>query len=75
MKNLFSATKAIGNDQGFRSRLPNGGKQDALPDGLRKSVLLFFKAEGTGHAAATRINGLQLDSHFAEKGFFIGHLH
>ena len=72
---LFAATEAVGDDQGFWCRLADGGHQFQFAYCYRDAVLFFFEAEGAGHAAASGGWGLVVDVHLAEDGFFVGHLH
>ncbi len=73
--NLFAATEAVGDDESFGGRLADGGEEFEFADLHGDFVLLFFKAEGAGHAAAAFCRGFEVDADAAQHGFFRGHLH
>src|SRR5580704_8194407 len=52
--NLLAATETVGNDEPVSRSLANGGQQFKFADGFRNFVFVFFKAERSGHAAASR---------------------
>ena len=60
LPDLLTAAKAVGNDQGVFGGIANGGKQHPLPAGNRTFIMMFLKAKGACHAAASRIENLKI---------------
>src|SRR5438067_9506840 len=53
--NLFTTTEAIGDEKCVPGGRADGGQQDALPTFDGDVVVVFLKAEGTSHPAATSV--------------------
>ena len=75
MGDLFAATETVGNDEPVGWRLADGGKKFEFADGDGDFVLIWFKTEGAGHAAATGSRSVEVDADAAQDGLFGGHLH
>ncbi len=60
LTNLFATGKSIGDDQGLRGSQTNGGQKSTLPNLTGEPVVVFFKPEGAGHAAAAGFRDLDL---------------
>ena len=52
---LLLATEAVGDEDVAGCGGSDGGKQDAFGQGLGDGKLFLFKAEGSGHAAASGV--------------------
>lgn len=75
LKNLLTATEAIGNDECVRQRLAHSRQQHAFAGGLRDRVFVTFEAKGPGHTATSRIKRLQFGAHFTNERFGVCHFH
>jgi hypothetical protein len=60
LSDLLAAAKAVGNDQGVFGGIANGGKQHPLTAGNGNFIMIFLKAKGACHAAAARIENLEI---------------
>src|SRR5438045_3731904 len=63
---LLAATETVGNDEGIGSRLARPRQQDALADPHRDIVMLRFEPERAGHATASGVEMLEIQSHPAQ---------
>ena len=54
--NLFTTTEAIGDEQRVPGCRAHSGQQDSLPTFDGDIVVVFLKAEGTGHPAAASVD-------------------
>ena len=71
---LMSATCSVGNDQVGGAGLSECRKQGYLGHGQRDVMVLGLIAECTGHAAAARLDGPQLESwHVAKHRLYRAH--
>ncbi len=71
LRNLLAATKAIGHDHAAESRLADFRQQHALAYRHGNVIFIFFEAERTRHAAATRRRVAGLDAHLLHDVLFI----
>ena len=73
LRDLFRATKPVRDDEGVGGGRADGGQQDAVAEGLRDFVLIGFKAEGPGHAAAARVEKRDLRAGATQQCDFVSH--
>ena len=67
LRNLFSATEAVGGDDGRRPGGFDGGEQTVVGDGLGNLEFVRFKAKRSGHAAAACPDGFDRGPGSAEE--------
>lgn len=67
LADLLTATEAVCDDDGGWPGGLHGWKQALISDGFRHLKFVSFEAEGTGHAAATGLNGFNCSTGLAEK--------
>lgn len=70
LRNLLAATEAVSHDDGHLIGGFNRWKQPVVGDDLRDLELIGLKAEGTGHAAAAGLDGLNRGAGLAEERDF-----
>ena len=73
LRYLLGAAEAVGDDEGLRRGVADGGEQDSVGEGLGDVVFVGFEAEGAGHAAAAGVEQGDVGSGAAEDGDLVGH--
>src|SRR5437868_5317827 len=71
LADLFSAAKAIGNDQRVAPGCAHRGQEHSLATRDRNIVMLLFETERTRHPTAACIRQIQIESHFFEQFSFV----
>ena len=75
LDDLLAAAEAIGDDQRVPGGRPHRRQQDALPTLDRDIVVVFLEAEGSGHAAAARVQDGDVQAQPREHGLLVRQPH
>src|SRR5919109_4217038 len=67
LPNLFTATKAVRDDERIFRCASNVGKQRALAASDGNAVMVFLETECAGHAATARIENLKIETSFFQQ--------
>ena len=72
---LFAAAKPVGNDEGFGTRVADGGQQLKFANFARDLVLIVLESEGAGHATASWGGRIEIEAHPGQDRFLGIHFH
>jgi len=75
LRDLLTATEAVRDDETIGRSFSNCGQEFQFSNGNGCLVFIRFKAERSGHTAATRGWSLEIDFHLAQDRFFGRHSH
>lgn len=75
LNDLLAATEAIGDKDGLRSGLADGGQENAFGESLRNLEFFALEAKGASHAAAAGVEKSDVGSRAAQEIELGIHLH